>query len=289
MNPCMAGGHALIVVLWLITLLTMMTMSYHVAARTEAKLLAQSVYRAQAAALAEAGMWLAVREHFQSGSVLTKRAMRVERVIELRDAMIDVSLADVSGRINLNVARSELIDAALAQAIVVPIERERLLHAILDWRDGDHEKQPNGAEDDEYARLGYSYGAKDASFATVDELRYVAGMTDDVFHRVAPLLTVHGDHTRVNIEAAPVEVLRALPGADDGVVAGLVRRRGDAALRDVITADGLDRRFTQSGGTGVYCVTATAAAGGSAARVIATVRYAHGEKEPIQVLTWESR
>lgn len=282
------SGYALIVVLWLITLLATMTMSYNASARVEAKLLAQSVYRAQAEAFAEAGIWLAVREHFESGRAFASRPAADERNVEFRGATIHVSIADVSGKINLNSAPAELIDAALVYAAVAPADRERLVHAIFDWRDVDDEKRPKGAEDRDYAGNGHPYGAKDAAFATVDELYYVTGMTADVVGRISPLLTVQGDHTRVNIAAAPAEVLSALPGIEETTVDDLLRRRMRGDSTDALEAGSLDRRFTQRGGTDIYVLTATAEAGGATARITATVRYARGETELIQVLAWES-
>jgi general secretion pathway protein K len=286
-----AQGYALIVALWLVTLLTILTMGYHAAAHAESKALAQSVRGAQADALAEAGIWLALGAHLRSDSPGARRSPRIERTFELGDATIRTSLADASGWINLNTARPELLDAALAHAVTDASARDALVQSIVDWRDEDHEKSPHGAEDNDYARMSYSYGAKDAPFATVDELRRVAGMTDEVFRRIAPLLTVQGNHARINPEAAPTEVLAALPGADEAAIADFVRRRADNATGGATArnAGTLDNRFTQSGGSDVYVVSATAESGGAKSTLTATVRYARGEREPVQVLAWESR
>lgn len=286
-----ARGYALIVVLWLVTLLTAMTVSYHTAARTESQLLAQSVRGAQADALAEAGVWLAIGEHVRSTASGARRAARMERTYELAGSPIRTSLADASGWINLNTAQPELLDAAFARAVPDSTSRAGLVQAVVDWRDENHEKSPRGAEDDDYTRAGYPYGAKDAPFATVDELRRVAGMSDEVFRSVAPLLTVHGNQARINADAAPENVLAALPGADPGAVAAILRGRADRAAGSAETSPGhaLDNRFTQAGSGDIYVITAIAESGGATSKLTATVRYARGEREPVQVLAWESR
>lgn len=285
------SGYALIVVLWLVTLLTALTMSYHAAARTESQLLAQSVRGAQADALAEAGVWLAVGEHLRSMGSGARRAARIERTFELAGSTIRTSVADASGWINLNTAQPELLDAALSRAVPDATSRTGIVQAIVDWRDEDHEKSAGGAEDDDYSRAGYAYGAKDAPFATVDELRRVAGVTDEIFRAVAPLFTVHGNQSRINPEAAPAHVLAALPGVDEAAVSDFLRRRADSAAGTAPAAGArpLDNRFTQGGSADVYVITSIAESGGSRSKLTATVRYARGERETVQVLAWESR
>src|SRR5688500_16205574 len=62
--PLSARGYALVSVLWLVVLLTGITAAYHAQARVEARLLTAGLQRAQAEALAEAGLWIAAYEHF---------------------------------------------------------------------------------------------------------------------------------------------------------------------------------------------------------------------------------
>jgi general secretion pathway protein K len=279
----------LIVVLWLVALLTTMTASYHASARVESKLLAQDVHRAQAEALAEAGLWIVVRDHFESAAGAGTRSARVTRTVTFGDAEIEVALADATGWINLNAAQRELLESLLTRAEVPAAQASALASAILDWRDPDGAPSPDGAEDDDYARIGAAHGAKDAPFATVDELRQVRGMTDEIFRRIAPLLTVHGDAARVHLQAAPADVLRALPGADDQSVADVLRQRADPRGERLDQVGRFDRRFTQTRGSDIYVVRSIARAGGATARIAATVRYARSATEPLQVLDWEPR
>lgn len=259
-----ARGYALVVVLWSLVLLSTVTASYHASARTEAKLLRQSLYRAQAQALAEAGMWIALREHQQSGQAAARRAASLERSVELDGAIIDVSIRDAAGKINLNVANAELIDALLAGADMLQAERAALVGAIVDWRDADNLRAAGGAEDEDYRRAGLGYESKDAPFATVDELRYVRGMTPALWQRISPSLTVHGTHSRVNPAAASASLLEIL-AADADATAGAQRSRGDT-----------------------FVATARATAGGITAQISATIRYARGANDPIQILAWGS-
>src|SRR5690606_11765767 len=126
--------------------------------------------------------------------------------------------------------------------------------AILDWRDTDDTALPHGAEDPEYATAGTMHGSKGAPFATVDELRRVLGMTDTIYRRAAPLLTVYGDERRVFVEAATDEVLRALPGADERAVDEVLSRRADGNAGALVQSAAFDSRFLQRRGSDIYVI-----------------------------------
>jgi general secretion pathway protein K len=260
-------GYALVSVLWLVLLLTGIAASYHAHARVEARLLTATLQRAQAEGLAEAGVWIAAHEHFSAALSAEARSNRVTRTVDVDGTAVAVTIADASGLINLNGAPPELLAAVLAaRSGLNAAEQAAVVDAILDWRDSDSRRGPAGAEDADYAALKRSHGAKDAPFATVDELRLVRGMTARAYRALASALTVFGNHARVNTAAAPPEVLAALP-----------RDAADASY---------DQRFVQQTGEDIYAVSAAATVGAVTAHVAATIRYARGEQRPVQLLAW---
>jgi general secretion pathway protein K len=268
-----ARGYALVSVLWLVVLLTGITAAYHAQARVEARLLTAALQRAQAEALAEAGIWIAAREHYSATSTSPERANRVTRTIDVDGSAVAVTIADVSGLINLNAAPPELLAAALAaRSGLEPAVQSAVVDAILDWRDGDSTRNPAGAEDADYATVKAAHGAKDAPFATTDELRLVHGMTPAAYRALAPTLTVFGNHARVNTTAAPAEVLAILPRDAGGI--------GNAEN------ESFDQRFVQQTGEDIYVASGTTRVGAVTVRVTATLRYARGEQRPVQVLAW---
>jgi general secretion pathway protein K len=264
-------GYALVSVLWLIVLLTGIAAAYHAQARVESQLLTAALQRAQAEALAEAGIWLAMHEHLTTAAA--DRAARVTRSFDVDSAAVAVFVADASGWINLNSAPPELLAALLAaRSGLGAAEQGAVVDAILDWRDNDDTRRPQGAEDAEYAAAKEPHGAKDAPFATVDELRLVRGVTPKAYRAIAPALTVFGNHARVNVAAAPAEVLAVLP-------------RKSFELAET-PGDAFDERFLQQSGEDIYVVNAAVRVGGVTARIAATIRYARGDERPIQVLAW---
>ncbi len=270
-------GYALVSVLWLVALLTAVTAAYHAQARAEAQLLASTVRRAQAEALAEAAIWIALQKHFVARMTAPNSAGRVTRDVPFSDVNVAVTIADESGKINLNDAQPELLASVLAaRSTLDAAARTAIVDAILDWRDIDSTRRPAGAEDADYASRKVGHGAKDAPFATTDELLLVLGVTPAVYRQLAPLLTVFGNNTRVNVDAAPPEVLSALPTADGG----------PAGAR--LATERFDQRFVQTTGEDIYTATGTATVGTVTAHVAATVRYARGDKRPVQVLAWST-
>ena len=93
----------------------------------------------------------------------------------------------------------------------------QLSQTIMDWRDADSIPRPQGAEHDDYIKAGMLALPTNSQFREIDELQNVMGMTPDIYAAAAPYLTTRGPG-QVNINTAPVAVLRALPGMTDATI-----------------------------------------------------------------------
>lgn len=85
------------------------------------------------------------------------------------------SLADESGKLNLNTATAAML-------LALPRMTLELAAAIVDWRDADSNPSENGAEDEIYLRLNPPYQCKNAPFESVEELRLVYGMDLEILY-----------------------------------------------------------------------------------------------------------
>jgi general secretion pathway protein K len=197
------SGIALVVVLWLVVLLTVIASSHARNTRIETSLAFNQVGSAQARALAEAGINRAIMELFVSDAGARWPLDGTARQIQLDSGRVNVAIRDASGLLDLNKADSVQLEAVLAAAGVDEAARQNLVDAILDWRDKDTLRRLHGAEDNDYRHAGLDWGARDAAFSSVDELRYVLGMTHSLFERLAPYLTVHSSGKGVNLRYAP--------------------------------------------------------------------------------------
>ena len=128
-----------------------------------------------------------------------------------------VSIQDEDGKIDLNTAEDELLQNLFLSVGLDDDASAALVDAVADFRDEDDHHRHNGAEDRDYADAGLPYGAKDAPFEAVEELRRVIGMTRETYGHVAPALTVFSGRLGIDPRVAPREALLALPeaGADE--------------------------------------------------------------------------
>lgn len=93
-----------------------------------------------------------------------------EEEVNLGDATYQVVVSDEAGKLNLNTATREQLEAFFDPAVAA---------AIIDWRDTDSAVTGEGAEDDYYMGLTPPYHCKNGDFATVDELLQVKGVTPE--------------------------------------------------------------------------------------------------------------
>ena len=294
--PAMEQGLALVIVLWMVALLSIVAASLAFSMRTETTLAHDLVAQAQARALAEAGVYRGILELYNPDRLRRWRGDGSPHRIRLGGVSITVSLQDEAGKIDLNSAQRDLLGTLLRASGIDDERRDSLLDAIEDWRDADSLRRLNGAEDQEYEAAGRTYGAKDATFNTVEELQQVLGVTPRLFKRLRPALTVHSHSARIDDRVAPPEVLRALllSGEDaEPDLEEILARRGDDAAepgqssRDALTPVIDPRFFAPSNGV-TYTVRAEARlAAQTRASVAATVKLARRSGKPYTVLAWQ--
>ena len=218
------GGIALVAVLWVFILLSLVAASVASTTRTELRIARNMVSAAVAEAAADAAVIRAAMVlAAQRGRPGEWRTDGTPRILRIGDVDVTLTLQDEGGRIDLNAAGYDLLENAL-RAAAGP-EAESLAAAIVDWRDGDDFVTPGGGEDGAYAGRGYPYGAKDAPFDSVDELRQVMGVTPQIYARIAPLFTVYSNSPGIDPAVAPRAVLLALPQFDAATVDDLMAAR----------------------------------------------------------------
>jgi general secretion pathway protein K len=208
------SGVALILVLWMLALLSVIAGNLVFSSRTTL-LVASNLYsRARAEALADAGVHKAMQE-------LTRPPTDPQRwkgdgrthLWNFQGETLRVTLRDESAKVDLNTAPTVLLKGLFRAVGVADPDADALADAVADWRDTDDLRSLHGAEKADYAASGRDYGPSNAPFETIEELRQVMGMSDDLFRKLEPLVTVHSRQAGINSAVAPREVLLALPGA----------------------------------------------------------------------------
>lgn len=279
-------GYSLAVVLWVVTLLMVLTMQYQASSRTEARQLALALSGAEARAAAESGIWLALKRAIESTDGPPSGRAPVNYSFTLFEVLVPVEIADVAGLINLNRAPADLLVAAFAQTDLDASAHTDVIHAILDWRDVDQEARKGGHEPVAYDTPWGRVPVRNGFFSTVDELRAIPGITDAVYRDLRGLFTVYGTHSRLNLNAAPKAVLLAMPNVTEAAVEAFLEDRADDDPRAGHGLQGVNRRLLQNAGGDIYKVTAQATISGVTVTLSPIVRIPRRRGEAITILAW---
>ena len=208
-----AKGMALIAVLWITSLLALLAAGVGASGRTVSRLAFNSLENARARLAADAGVQQAIYDLLVN---VERRRWRSDGVLRgdgvLEQASVQFQVRDEDGKVDLNAAPPELLLGLFRAAGFDDERAESLAAAVLDYRDDDSDVTPSGAEDPDYQAAGLPHGAADRSFRNLIELGDVLGVSDAVYDRVAPHLTIYSDAEGVDIFRASKTVLEALPG-----------------------------------------------------------------------------
>ncbi len=217
-------GVALVTTLWILAALVVLAIGIGLMARTEAQVsynfggLIQCRWAARAGvnrALIEIERLKGEQTVYLGEDALVLSSEQDD--IDLGDASFDVRIEDEAGRVNINAAPRAVLESLFGSRDIAD--------CITDWRDGNDEPRPLGAETQHYSALAQPYRCKNKPFDTVQELLLVKDITDDLLSQpldesgrtLVDLLTVysHDENTavdgseRTNIQTASKEDLQA--------------------------------------------------------------------------------
>ena len=267
---------ALVLVLWSIVLLGVIAAGHASNVHSETKLAMRHVEAAKARALAEAGIQTAILALLLPNSGTEWPVNGTLQRLDFDDRDVAVAVRESTGLVDLNAADAGLLGELLATTGGDASQQQEIVDAILDWRDPDNVTHLHGAEDDDYRTAGLTWTSRDAAFSSVDELRYVIGMTPQRFAALAPYVTVYSGRAGLNLEYAPPVLIGKLTG-----------RTVDTAGADVTPSSDNRLRGRARERNGTYHIYAGAAGnGGVFSSVETVVRISTAAERPFAVLYW---
>jgi len=242
-------GIALLLVLWVLTILMVIVLSFSFMSRTEIQSTASFKESIEKKFLAEAGIERGIMEMFyrimNKNQTLVLEGTEVWKVdgtsyeAQLGDGYYRVKVLDESGKLNINTVSDILLKNLLMNLGIEEGDADIIVDSIMDWRDPDDLHRLNGAEDDYYQSLPNPYEAKDANFDTLEELILVRGITTEILYGtdekkgIIEFLTVHSNTNKININAAPKEVLMAIPGMSSDFADTIIEIRSTNEIRSL--------------------------------------------------------
>ncbi|MBI5756620.1 MAG: type II secretion system minor pseudopilin GspK [Nitrospirae bacterium] len=220
-------GIALVITLLVLTLLIVLILEFSQGMRVEARAAANFRDDVKAYYLARSGVTFAIALLEEDAKTNPKNVDSLNELwaqklppIPLGDGFVSVEITDESSKININKLGGESNDKwhDLMRSFLEHFDmKEDIVEAISDWIDTKPAERPNGgAESSYYEGLEEPYEAKNNLLDSLQELRLVKGIDDDIFGKLRNFLTiVHSDPTvisdgKININTASKDVLMAL-------------------------------------------------------------------------------
>jgi general secretion pathway protein K len=297
MLPSDRRGFALLATLWVLAVLAAVAVTVMAAARSERQAAINAATEARSRWATAAGLAILL-EQLQDGTaehslkVLTRPADSTVPPVRFRMNGLDtrVDIVDARSRLNLNVADSLQLRRLLEVMGVAGPKAAALTSAILDWRDPDSARRPDGAEEPDYADLRPPAAPRNGPFDTEADIRKVLGVGDALAARLESFVGTAGDG-RVNVNTAPPAVLATLPGLSLEGARRLATRRTEVVFENVFDlvhtlppedANQIQRNFRQFQDRIAFAprdleLTVTAATGGGVvSRLRAVVRMGGG-------------
>ena len=280
------SGMALVMVLWVISLMTIMAGSFALSTQREAGILSHAHERAKALAMADAGINYAML--MLSITDPKKRWQSDGRpyLWQANGGKVRLRIIDEGGKVDLNVAQEQTLKAALKLALQNEEQATQLTDAIIDWRDADDIKRNMGAEAEDYKAKGMKALPQNRNFMVMDELRGVMGISPDLYRKLENWFTLYSGSDGLNPQKASKEVLTALLGGDQGAVANFMQQRQLGAPTPLPPSPGLN---TSGSSDMAYSVLAESELDDHQVfGVLATIRRGPGANgSPFTMLRWK--
>lgn len=238
-----ASGAALVLVLWVVLILTLLTMGLALTMQVEMKIASLQDQSFQCDVLARAGIELARQQLMADIDPTTDIAADAFKELwctnpdlyedhELGNGTFTVRVLPEDGKLNINTLSTapEALRYFFELLAIPPSDIDVLVDSIADWIDLDNNPRINGAENDVYEKLDPPYRPKNGPIDRLEELLLIQGMTPDLFYGRTTGQPLHELLTslsggKVNVNVAPPIVLAVLLGLDLSQAEGIVSYR----------------------------------------------------------------
>ena len=262
-----SSGVALIIVLWVVTILSVIALEFCFAMRTEVNITKNFKEEVQLYAVAEGGVHRAIAElvlkHDQRIQQMRKGWIGEELPLEKKEWVTDGRLYSIpsdqgvneirimgeAGKVNINTVSEKTLRKILTQLGLEGETRDTVADSILDWRTPGDAHRINGAKDDYYQSLKEPYNCKNANLDSIEELLLVRGVTPELFYGrksikkgeegpsaerigLKDIFSIYSLGEQVDINCATVPVLRVVLGVPKDIAQHIVKAREDKTFEN---------------------------------------------------------
>lgn len=255
-------GVALIMVLWVITILSVIVMEFAFAMRTEVNITQHYKGEVQLYAYAEGGIQRAIAELIYKHDARIQQMRKIPKTEEIppekkewiTDGRVyllsydqgtcEIRVMGEAGKVNINTVTEATLRKIIGQLGLEGEARDVVTDSILDWRDADDLYRINGAENDYYHSLKEPYNCKNGNLDAIEELLLIRGVTQDLFYGkketkkeeggeaekegrigLRDIFSIYSFGEQVDINSAAIHVLRVVLGFPAEVARQIVKAR----------------------------------------------------------------
>ena len=243
-------GIALLIVLWGMAILMVTVFSFSVMTKAETHSTLAFKEGIENKFIAEAGIERGIMEIIfrninqnQTMTLVGKELWKLDgtaHTVDMGTRSCVIRVIDESGKISLNRLTDTsgiVLKNLLINQGVSPENADLIVDSILDWKDADDLHRLHGAESDYYMSFPNPYRAGNTDFETLETLILVKGVTPEILFGtdkkkgIIHFLTLYSTASRINVNAAPKEILAALPGMTADTADRVMELRTSSQIR----------------------------------------------------------
>lgn len=200
--PKGSKGVALIMVLWVVTILSVVALEFCFAMRTEINITKNFKEELQLYAMAEGGIQRAITELIYKNDSRIQQMRKAQKPEEappeqkewvtdgrpyrlaFDQGSCEIRIMSEAGKININLVSESTLRKIIGQLGLEGEKRDIVVDSILDWRDPDDFYRTNGAENEYYQSLKEPYFCKNGNLSSIEELLLIRGVTPALFYGI---------------------------------------------------------------------------------------------------------
>ena len=278
---------ALLMVIWLMTLFSLIAGNFILSMRRESMISEAVITNAELNAMCES--WLNIAIYMLQYPDAEQRwlANGVIYRVTKDNAEYRIRISSEAGKVDINSADKELLEAVINAANDQKLTAD-LVDALIDWRDADNEIQQHGAEKEQYQRLGLSYSPTNKPFASLDELQFVLGFNQTILKKLKPWITIYSGRKDLDFNLSTPALLtvfeRELKGYNpyyDYI------EKSKGAIKELESDKNTDSQYDSSQDNAFYTITVHARLKNGANSIIeAIIKYDDTGSKAYEVMDW---
>lgn len=294
------SGVALVIVLWVVASAALLVSSFNAIVRSHAKVTTAELHFAKGEAVLDAGLEMAAARLIDDNEATRWPPNGSPHAFQFGGHNLSITIIDPNGLIDLNKTPIDLLLNFLRQFSGSENEAVKVRDGILQVRQmhgGPSEQNTKAKNKIEAEAPGkpnrsQSGQAMILSFIDKTQLRHVPGMSEKLYRKIKPFLTVYGRDGAINPNTAPPQVLVALLDVEENDVKSLSENQRDnsteADSRDSVLQRANAYLNEVSGPTFIISVVATNPRGKRKIGKEFVITIGLDDQAPYRLISWRS-